>query len=46
MATTTFDKEFKLLNSKEADTFADVMSSYVSPILRLICEKKKILDKH
>ncbi len=34
MATTTFDKEFKLMNSREANAFAEVMTSNVSPILK------------
>ena len=34
MATTTFDKEFKLMNSKEANAYAEVMTSNVSPILK------------
>ena len=34
MATSTFNKEFKLKNTKEANSFADAMSAVVSPTLK------------
>ena len=34
MATSTFDKEFKLLNAKEANAFANAMATIVSPTLK------------
>ena len=34
MATSTFNKEFKLMNSKEANAFAEAMSSVTSPTLK------------
>ena len=34
MATSTFNKEFKLMNKSEANAFAEAMSSIVSPTLK------------
>ncbi len=34
MATSTFNKEFKLKNTKEANSFADAMSASVSPTIK------------
>ena len=50
MATSTFNKEFKLNNAKEADAFAKAMSVVVSPTLKKtfkssIKNEKDVRDK-